>query len=285
MTFEVNESSRSQGQPAELYLFRYGTDEASFYAYTDVGEDIVVDGVTYQSLTLKRGKIVSSGTLDKTALSVTCPLSADVVELFRIYPPGEVVTLVIRAGHLTDGSEVLTDWPVIWSGRILQCSRDNTNGPEATFTCEPASTSMRRVALRRHYQLSCPHVLYAQGDNLCNAVKADRTIDTTVESFTLTSVTVPAADVAAYALPKFLGGTVEWTTDTGRNVRSIIRISGSAFQLSGPTTGLSDGYAVTVSLGCNHQTDDCQLLHANILNYGGQPYIPQVNPIKTNPFT
>lgn len=279
------EASLTQGQPAEIYLFRYGTDPDSFFAYTDIAEPVTVGAITYEPLPLKRGKIVSSGTLDKSALSVEAPLSCGAVELFRIYPPDEIVTLVIRAGHVTDGTTGLDgDWPVIWSGRIIQCSRDNENGPIGTFTCEPASTSMRRTGLRRHYQLSCPHVLYAQGDSLCNADKAARTISTTVESLTTTSVTAPAAALTGYSLNKFLGGTVEWISPAGRAVRSIIRISGSAFHLSGPTTGLIVGQAVSISLGCNHQTDDCDLIHHNILNYGGQPYIPQVNPIKTNPF-
>jgi len=279
------ETSRDAGQPAELYLFRYGTDPLSYYAYTDTSEVVSVGAYDYQPIPIKRGKIVSSGTLDKSALSVEAPLSCEAVELFRIYPPDEIVTLVIRAGHTTDGfagSE--TEWPVIWSGRIIQCSRDNENGPIGTFTCEPASTSMRRTGLRRHYQLSCPHVLYAQGDSLCNADKVARSISTTVESMTDTRVRVPAADLMGYAMPKFLGGTVEWVSPAGRAVRSIIRISGSSFMLSGPTIGLAVSDAVTVSLGCNHQTDDCALLHNNILNYGGQPYIPQKNPIKTNPF-
>jgi hypothetical protein len=276
---------RAVGQPAELYLFRYGTDPASYYAYTDITEPITVGAYVYQPLPIKRGKIVSSGTLDKSALSVEAPLSCGAVELFRIYPPDEIVTLVIRSGSITDGvTGTEGDWPVVWSGRIIQCSRDNENGPIGTFTCEPASTSMRRTGLRRHYQLSCPHVLYAQGDSLCNADKVARTINTTVESLTTTNVTVPAADLAGYVLTKFLGGTIEWTSPAGRAVRSIIRISGSAFILSGPTTGLAVADAVAVSLGCNHQTDDCDLLHQNILNYGGQPYIPQINPIKTNPF-
>lgn len=273
------------GQPAELYFFRYGTDPASYYAYTDVTEAITVGAYTYQPLPIKRGKIVASGTLDKSAMSVTAPLSSDVAELFRIYPPDEVVTLVIRAGSITDGTTgVEGDWPVIWSGRVIQCSRDNESGPIATFTCEPASTSMRRTGLRRHYQLSCPHVLYAQGDSLCNADKVARTISTTVSALTTASVTVPAGALTGYSLLKFLGGTVEWVGPAGRTVRSIIKISGGSFQLSGPTTGLAVADSVAVSLGCNHQTDDCQLIHNNLLNYGGQPYIPQINPVRTNPF-
>jgi len=283
MTYSELESSRARGRPAELYYFRYGSDPAAFFAYTDVEAPITYDGVVYNPIPIKRGGVVSQGSLDKTRLSVKVPLSSEIAELFRVYPPGQVVTLRIRGGHLTDED---SEFPVVWVGRVLQCSRDNANGPEGDLSCEPSSTSMRRVGLRRHYQLSCPHVLYATGDNLCNADKLAATTSVVVSAVSYTGVRLPDGWFGSIDSKKYVGGLLTWQTATIREQRTILRVpTPTTLVLAGPTIGLLAGATVEVILGCNHQTDDCQTLHDNILNYGGQPTIPLKNPIRTNPFT
>ena len=282
MTYSALESSRARGRPAELYYFRFGTDPTAFYAYTDVEDAVVYGGVTYQPIPIKRGAIVASGSLDKSRMSVRVPLGSEIAEIFRVFPPGQVVTLTIRGGHLSDTD---MEFPVIWVGRVLQCSRNDENGPEGDLTCEPASTSMRRSGLRRHYQLSCPHVLYEQGDGLCNANKVAATITRNITSLTHTALTFAAGWNGAIDTLKYVGGIVSWVTPFLREQRTILRVSGDTLRLTGPTTGLVVGNAVDIILGCNHQMGDCETLHNNILNYGGQPYIPLKNPISTNPFT
>lgn len=283
MTYSQLESSRARGRPAELYLFRYGTEPDAFYAYTDVENAVTYGGVVYEPVPIKRGRVVASGSLDKTRMSVRVPLSSGVAELFRIYPPNQVVALTIRAGHLTDTD---MEFPVIWKGRVLQCSRDNDNGPEGDLSCEPSSTSMRRVGLRRNYQLSCPHLLYGQGDGLCNAVKALATTLVTVESVGYASVGLPPGWNAGIDPKKYVGGMVTWQTDSIREVRTILRVpDDNTLVLAGPTRGMAALDVIEVILGCNHQPTDCADLHNNILNYGGQAAIPLKNPVRTNPFT
>lgn len=282
MTYSALEASRARGRPAELYYFRFGSDPTAFYAYTDVEDAVIYGGVTYQPIPIKRGAIVSSGSLDKSRMSVRVPLGSQIAELFRVFPPGQVVTLTIRGGHLSDAD---MEFPVIWVGRVLQCSRNDENGPEGDLTCEPVSTSMRRSGLRRHYQLSCPHVLYEQGDGLCNASKVAATITRNIVSLTPTALTFAAGWNGAIDPFKYIGGIVSWVTPFLREQRTIMRVSGDTMKLTGPTTGLVVGDAVDIILGCNHQTSDCETLHNNILNYGGQPYIPLNNPISKNPFS
>ena len=282
MTYAAIESSRALGRPAELYYFRFGSDPTAFYAYTDVEDEVVYDGVTYAPVPIKRGAIVASGSLDKSRMSVRVPLSTEIAELFRVYPPGQVVTLTIRGGHLSDTD---MEFPVIWVGRVLQCSRNDDNGPEGDLTCEPASTSMRRSGLRRHYQLSCPHVLYEAGDGLCNANKLAATSTAAITALTYTSLTFAPGWNGALATAKYIGGMVSWVTPFLREQRTILRITGDTLTLTGPTTGLAVTDVVDIILGCNHQTTDCETIHNNILNYGGQPYIPLKNPTGSNPFT
>ena len=283
MTYPQLEASRAQGRPVELYYFRYGSDPAAFYAYTDSEDAVTIGGVTYNPVPLRRGNIVSSGSLDKSRLAVNLPLNTEIVELFRVFPPSQVVTLTIYSGHLSDPD---ADFYVVWVGRVLQCSRGGSNLPEAELTCEPSSTSMRRTGLRRNYQLSCPHVLYEQGDNLCNADKAAATITLATVTVTPNKISFALGWNAAIPVTKYLGGIVTWPGLFFTEYRSILRIGQLVnLTLSGPTTGLNPGDSVDVSLGCNRLVSDCENLHNNIVNFGGQPFIPTKNPIRTNPFT
>src|SRR5690606_25380278 len=134
-----------------------------FYAYTDAETAVVFEGITYVPIPISRSAVKASGTLDKSALKVSVPINAEIAELFRIYPPAQVVTLVIRQGHIGDPD---SEFLVHWSGRVLSTERKDS---ECEFSCEPIATSMRRTGLRRHYQIGCPHVLYGPR---CRASKA-----------------------------------------------------------------------------------------------------------------
>lgn len=284
MTFAAIDESRHDGQPLELYYFRYGSDAAAFLAYNNGEKDFDYAGDTYVPLPIQRGQVVSSGTLDKSQMKVAVPMNSDIAELFRAYPPGQVVTLTIRAGHINDPDG---EFPVVWVGRVLSGARATGFGDDqrkVELNCEPSSTSMRRSGLRRHYQLTCPHVLY--GDK-CQADKAAATVTGTISALTYNTITLTTGWNLTFGAKKFVGGLVEWDGAALRERRSIMRVDTNVLTLAGPTTGLAVTDTVDVVLGCNHQagaTGDCAALHDNILNFGGFPYIPQQNPVHTNPF-
>lgn len=277
MTFADREESRNKGAPVDLYLFRYGTAPNAYYAYTDSEKAEVFNGITYQPIPITRTAISASGTLDKATLKVTAPINTSIADLFRIFPPAQVVTLTIRQVHLNDPDyEALVNW----SGRVLGTERE---GSEIEFACEPIGTSMRRTGLRRHYQIGCPHVLYGKR---CKANKALATINRTALTVGGNTVDLQLGWNGNIAPSKFVGGLLEWDGPNGVEARTILRVNDNIqLYLSGPTRGLLAGANVRVVLGCNHQQSDCSSLHANILNFGGQPYIPTKNPINTNQYS
>ena len=273
MSFESFEESRYSGQPVTLYLFRYGSAANSFYAYTDAEQNFIYNGVEYEAIPIVRGAITASGSLDKSTLSVEMPKTARLAELFRIYPPSQVVTLVISQGHLNDGD---VEFLAIWSGRVLSCAREDN---QAKFACEPVSTSMRRPGLRRNYQYGCPHVLY--GD-LCRASMEAATYEASVTAISGTVITLASGWLADDLKPKLIGGMVRWTKPSGdTELRTVMRRDGNNITLAGLPFSLTAGADVELILGCNHKMDDCQNVHTNIHNFGGQPWIPTKNPIGT----
>lgn len=294
MTFADRESSRSLGEPVELYLFK-GADPSSMpeidmsagvfgpYAYTDAETEIIHDEITYLPVAISRDTIGASGTLDKAALKVVMEAGLDLGDQFLAYPPNQVVNLILRQGHLGDDADAVGNFPVAWTGRVLGCSHPPG---ETAFTCEPVSTAMARPGLRRNYQVNCPHALYGPD---CRADRATATVVRQVQALTQTTVTLPAAWDSAHPHQKYFGGMVTWVREDGATeARSILSSAdGLTLRISGNTRGLDVGMNVNVILGCsrsvakvgNALVGDCSELHSNILNYGGQPFIPTTNPL------
>lgn len=278
MTFPTKEESRYSGQPVDLYLFRYGTQPLSYFAYTNAKEEITLeDGITYVPATISRDRVTSSGSLDKASLKIRAQRDISVRDLYIIYPPSHVTNLTIRQGHLNDPDE---EFLVCWSGRVLSVEREDS---ECIIAGEPISTSMRQPGLRRYYQIGCTHYLYGPD---CRADRDARTvvgIVTAVGDFSLT-VSPGWNDVA---VGKYVQGEVRWLLANGETqIRTIMRVVGNVLTLNGPTLGVAVTDVIDIAAGCNHQTSsiaagtgDCTVIHENGPNFGGCKWIPKSNPI------
>lgn len=274
------ETSRDRGQPVELIQFIHGSEGQSFF-YTDGEKPVTLDGNVYDPLPVSRGKIESKAKLEGREIRIEVPLSAAVSELFRIFPPGRVVNVILRQGHVPNEDDPVEwalgeNFPVVWTGRVLETSRGDNS---TTLTCEALSAGMRRPGLRKHYQWPCPLVLYGPR---CQAVKTP--ILAAVLSITGNKVTLANGWLDPLAPGDFIGGLIEWAGASGPESRGILRVEDSVtIVMSGPATGLSVAAEVTVLKGCPHTLAGCENLHDNVQNYGGFPWIPDgVNPVGRN---
>lgn len=263
MTFQTVETSRSLAEPDTLFRFQVGD---TVYAYTDAEQPRTFNGVTYTPIPIDRDQVSASSSLDKTTMKIRVPVTTEIAELFRIYPPSEVVTVTVFQGHAFED-----EFKAVWSGRVLSCSRDHS---QAEMACEPVSTSMKRPGLRRRYQRGCPHVLY--GDR-CRVDRPTFTRATTVSVVDGAYLTLPGGWNGVFDPQRFAGGIFVG----GDATRAILSVTGNVMLVGGAVAGLVSGAAVSLSLGCAHTMDACNGF-ANILNYGGQPWIPTQNPISTS---
>lgn len=289
MTYAAYETSVDQGGLVQCYLFRYGTEAGEFYAYTSHTDEIMVDHggslgiITYSPSPVDRGKIVGNGTLDQSALKITLDIGTDLAELFRVYPPSQVVALTVYEGHIDDPDG---EFLAVWAGRVITAGR---NLSELEVSGEPIATQMLRPGPRRHWQYGCPLALYSQGAGLCNANKAAATVSGTVSAISGNVVTLNAGWEGAFAAAKFVRGQFEWTP-TGQSTerRAIIRVSGNDLTLSGVTKDLAVSDSVDIVLACNRKAfapdGDCQALHNNLPNFGGDPFIPLKKATSSNRF-
>jgi len=280
--YDEYDESREHGMPVNLILFRYGVGTLSVYGYTDAEQAIVKDGVTYEPIPVSAGKISASGTLDRKSLELRVPTTAAIAQLYRAYPPSYPISMTIMRGHL---SEADTEWRSIWIGRVLNGKHEGDGSHQCVLTCEPLATSLRRVALRRNFQLTCTHTLYTTGPKACNANKAAATFTVIPNSVVENAVELGLPDGFApeSMIENFKGGVIEWTTPAGNvEIRTVLEVAessnGYTVYMTGPTTLLTT-QAVRISLGCNHQMDHCTALHSNIHNFGGCPWIPVANPV------
>lgn len=279
--FSFLQGSRYKSVPIHLYEVVYGVGNANRILLTDAEEPVVIEGNTYQVAQIKHGEIHASGSLDKSELEVNTRFDSPLAELFRHYPPSQVVFLTIYRGEAGDPDQ---EFYAIWSGRVLSC---NLEAYEAKLACEPIGTAVRRPGLRRNFQIGCPHILYG------SSCRADR------NAFSETS-TVQGADGATIRLDgdwygardprQFLNGMAEWEDSRGNIItRTILQIVASpghhTLLLAGALSGLRVGMPVKLSLGCNHQLSDCTNVFQNAPNHGGCPWIPTKNPVGSyNPF-
>lgn len=271
-------TSRFFGRPVELYQFTYGPRLQDVVRYTDGEEAIVFDGNEYTPMTIQRGQINNSGTLDKSSMEINLPHSTTIPQLFRVYPPGHVVGLTIFQGDAADPDN---QFLAIWVGRVLSVSFE---GVEAKLNGEPVSTSFRRSGLRRNYQYMCPHVLYGPQ---CQANKTAATVPAEVVSVDGRQVVL---DGSLTGPELYAGGMLEWERATGlwesRTILEVSTVGGNtALLLTGLPTGLSGGMSVSAVRGCRHTLPACRDDHNNANNYGGDPWIPMKNPIgNVSPF-
>lgn len=285
MSFAEHETSTDDGEPISLYLFRYGEPDAAVFGYTDAEQDVVGPGdrpgltVTYKAASIDCDEITASGTLDRSTTEIRTSDDTELADLFRLYPPSSIVTVSIREGHANDEDG---QFLAVWAGRVLGFSTEDN---EATYTCQPISTSLKRIGLRRRWQLGCPHVLYGPK---CKASKPAATTNHVVAAVLGAVVTLSSGWATDARKLKHHGGLAEWTLPDGRReVRTILRTDPSGtITLGGYAYGLEDGMTISLSLGCNHQAGvgpqpdgDCLPLHNNIRNFGGCMWIPTKNPV------
>lgn len=279
MSFAAYEESEALGHPVNLYKILTGPGEGNVLRYTDHDTDYAVDEggspATYVAVPIMRSALEVTGSLDRSQLVITLPVSAAAADLFRISTPSYVVTVFIFQTHIGDPTK---EYQGIWSGRVLNCKFTKKG---AELVCEPIASAMRRMGLRRNWQLSCPHALYGPQ---CKAVKQfeEGIVDNVISGNHFDMI--PALPLVR-PLTFYVNGTVQWDVGaTGRvavrNIRVIANNAGViALTIGGGLEGLAIGDTVRVLRGCQHIMTDCIASHNNILNFGGQPWIPIDNPI------
>lgn len=261
MSYAAVEVSTSDGQPIELYVFQ----QALKTWYYTTGPDVITrTGIDYEPATITRSAISQSNETSGSAISLTFPRDHDFARQFLGFAPDLVTTLTIFRGHATDTS---AEFLVFWKGRVIS---GTGNGPTIDLACESVFTSLQRTGLRARYQRQCRHALYSPS---CTLNMDTYKVTGVVQSVNTGLVTC----TQAAALPNgwFTGGILRLASGA---TRFIISHSGAQLQLSRPFAEDIGGQTIDIFPGCDHLKSTCISKFNNLLNFGGFPYIPSINP-------
>lgn len=265
MTYDAREKSIQDGEPIELYTFALGSRT---WRYTSADRLVTVAANDFEPKALTRTDIESTSDRARLGIKIRAPRTLEVVKLFLMSPPSQAVTLVLQQYHEGDG-EVST----IWTGRIL-----GVDFASGEISLEPVYTSVRRLGLRRLYQVTCTHSLYG---TKCKADKDAHSLAGTAGTISGVSLNVPEAAAAAASF--YAGGYVEYQVEGVTERRFIAGSTGGDMTLFSAPYGLSPGAAVTIYPGCDHNPDTCDSKFGNIPHFGGFPYFPKKNPFSGQP--
>lgn len=267
MTYDARERSADQARPVEIYTFRR---QALAWRYTSANRNVVVAFQTYATAPIERTDIEQGSEINRSGIKVTVPRDFEIAMFFAASPPSDSISLTIQQYHEGD-SEIVP----VWSGRVLGVEFE---GSKATLSLEPSGTSIRRNGLRRVYSKLCTAVLYACGVNR----EAFRVV---AAADAVSGVTVTAGEVGTLGDGYFNGGYIEYLVGSGvYDRRDILSQVGAVLTLNRPPSGLSVGGAFNAYPGCDHTLGDggCPKF-SNVINYAGQPYLPEKNPFGNDP--
>lgn len=268
MPYSDIEKSEFGGEPFELYTFIRG-DQRWRYTSGSHPFQYSYEPLIYESAAIQRGNLAQGQEAAKNALTLTVPMDLPLLDEFRGIPDYGVMAINVERLHVTDNSqEVIT----IWTGRVLGVKFSPDDG-RAEINCEPVMVSLKRNGLRRLYSKNCSHVLYGV-DCKVPAIP----VPAQVIAVDQNRVTLNIAMVAN----EYAGGWLQ--TPNGEQRAMILGNDEQTVTLIYPIEQLVTWQAVELYLGCDHSLQTCNTKFSNILNFGGFPWIPDVNPFNTGVF-
>jgi hypothetical protein len=271
MTFEAFQDSVDGGAPILMVEFSIG---ATYWRYTSNDADYSWNGDDWISPPggISRSNISGTADIRKQSIKIT------VARTLPFYQqtwgsdraPSVDVMVKLYMLHTTDPDQQAQ---VEWVGRIKTPSRIKST---VVFTCDPVYTGVQSQGLRRCFGLNCAHVLYGRQ---CTLVADVFAINATLSSVDGTAIVAP--EFFPPAGMSFNGGFISWTSPWGYTEnRSIVAWDQSTktATLAYGSPDLVPGLGIKIHPGCDHTLSNCGLF-LNNLNYGGQPAIPEINPM------
>lgn len=269
MTYTAKDTSVSSGQPIYLYEFARG---ATTYRYTSQAQPFAftaAPSTIYAASGLSHSAIRTSGTIERDELTIAFPISDTFAQSLRVPAVGSV-SVVIKALHTTDADEEVR---VVYQGRV-KTARTQTSvggGQGITVVCVNLTEKLGRGSVSVLLERTCRHVLYSTS---CGAVLADHQTAGTVTAITGTAVTVAAAGDEANGF--YGGGLLEF----GGERVGIAAHTGTGLTLAQQFPALETAFgadgdqAVLIAPGCPLSRLVCDSRFDNVLNFGGNDYLP-----------
>ncbi|AIM40627.1 tail assembly protein [Vibrio phage VpKK5] len=246
-------------KPVELYRFTQG---AFVQGFTSGNRLVMYNNVPYVPVAMERSSVSVTDDVYKSSLTLTfartVPFALDMLNYSNEIP---FQVSVFR------GEQGGSSWILNWSGRAISAK---ANGDEIEIECESLYTTVVRPGLRARYTKTCRHELYDQG---CQIDYDSSRVQAELLEVT-DSVNLRFAEAAGFPDGYFTAGIV----DAGpQGARFILDHQGDIVRINRPID-IPVGSDVSLLAGCDHLRSTCQAKFNNEINFGGWPWIPDVNP-------
>lgn len=262
MSFESIELHEYDSEIFELYkITRNG--RSWYYNSSDV--DITYSGNNYISKPIVRDSVKYELQTSKAQFSVKVPIDLNFLRDYIASPPTTVTEIEILQGHF--GSAEVRQ---LYLARLVSVSFDVQS---ASLTLESIYTSIKRPCLNLKYQKNCAYDLYGRG---CGVNKDDFKLETSVTVVSATQLSNPS--LAGFADGYFTGGLAVWDNYGVITNRFIMSHAGDTIVIELPFVGLDSSATLKLYPGCDRTLATCDSKFQNSDNYGGQPFMPTLNP-------
>lgn len=280
-TFDTLERSRAFSRPVELYTVRYGS---TVYRFTSAAQDLTFSTVNYRAVPLKR----NSPTLNprerkSTRLTIEAPTAEPPFDVFiGVQPATRMEVRIVRIQQYENLASPIFGSPeppaapltayIIFEGYVNSASyKDRT----VKLLCNPFTEQFSRAIPRIAYQGLCNHVLYDAG---CSISKASF-----LQTGLCSGVVGDKITINGFSGVDFVGGYI--ATPSNDDWRMVLEQNTDTFTLLLPFSENPVGKIMSVYMGCDHKIATCRDKFSNVVNFGGYPYIPSINPYTQQQFT
>lgn len=264
MTYNDYETSPASGHPIECYKF-VGT--FTTYLYTSSDQPVTIGTDTYLPVPMERTKLAIGTHADNNQeLTITLPTLLQMVidYAFNVAPPD--LTLTLYRFHTGAGPSSSL---IFWTGEVSSIMV--TGHSSQILVPSIFIRAMKNNIPAASYQSQCNHMLF---DGRCKLSQAAYTFSSVVGA--ISGKNVELADDPGQPDAYYVSGQL--FCPSINQYRLIMASSGTSMLVNYPFSGLVVGAAIEVMVGCDHSFATCGSKFANQLNYGGFPYVPNVNP-------
>jgi len=269
VTYLAEETGLESGRPVELFEFSIGS---TGFFFTSAEDQIVLSGNTYEPEAIAfDSSVVAATDRERQVVNVTLPAANAFPTQFSSVSPDQSATFTVKRFHRGDaGSEVR----LLFKGKVVTVTFID-NGLTAEIAIQSIESAMSRSMPRRTSQILCNLVHYDQGFASCKVNQASFKFTGTVSSvsgndITVTSVTGSVADPTTSGP---VGGRVEYLGER----RLVTDRSGDVLTLHYPFSTTPLNQSVDVFAGCNRTIAACKADFGNVINFGGNAYLPERN--------
>jgi len=264
MSYQDYEDSVALGIPIELYDI-YDSN-GNHYRHNTSADTITYLGNDYEPGITERSDFGIGDKKESDNLTIKLSRGNAFTNQFRSDVIDAIVGVHIYRQHNAE-------YVNYWSGYLIAVSFDKNSVPSCRF--ESIISSSLRMGCRRRNMRLCPYLLYEYG---CNVNQESYKVENTLTNISDNGLILTSSEFATETDGWFVGGKIK----IGQAWRLIKAHATNTITIDRAFIDTKIGDNFTAYAGCDHTPTTCKNKFDNKINFGGNEFLPSINPFKTN---